>query len=1121
MEADSNISPSAEAARFLPGGEMAELIRRKDWSRTPLGPVESWSQSLRMMVGFLLANRFPLLLWWGAQYISIYNDAYRPILGAKHPRSLGQPVSECWSEIWHILKPLIDTPFAGGPATWMEDLPLEINRYGFVEETHFTIAYSPVPDETAPRGIGGVLATVHEITEKVVGERRIAALRDLGARSAEAKTAEEACVIAAEMLANYPKDVPFALFYLVDRDGEHAQLVAATGAGMGEAASPLVVELGENSERDCVWPLAKAVRREAMITIEDLAARFANAPPGPWSDPPSCAVVAPIRSNAAGQLAGLLVAGVSPRLRLDEQYRSFFELAASQVATAVANARAYEEERKRAEALAGIDRAKTAFFSNVSHEFRTPLTLMLGPLEDALASPDLPALERQRLAVAHRNALRLLKLVNTLLDFSRIEAGRARAVYETVDLAALTAELASNFRSACERAGLLLVIDCPPLPGPVHVDRDMWEKIVLNLLSNAFKFTFAGEITVSLRAVDGQAEMMVRDTGVGVPEHELPRLFERFHRIEGQQSRTYEGSGIGLALVQELVRLHGGTIRAESALGRGTSFIVGIPLGTAHLPPEQVGAERHLASTSTRAEAYVEEALRWLPDRTAPAVAGPSGIDEPGDMPPPHDGARVLVADDNADMRAYLHRLLGRRCAVETVADGEAALAALRARRPDLVLADVMMPNLDGSGLLRAIRADAALRDLPVIMLSAHAGEEARVEGLGAGADDYLVKPFSARELIARVAANLELSRVRRDAMTAVRDSERRTRELFRQAPGVMAFLRGPNHVFEFANDAYLRLVGDRDFLGKPVREVLPEIEGQGFFELLDRVYRTGEPFIGSETPIRLRRKPDSPPERIFMDFLYQPITDAAGAVTGIFVEGFDVTARKEAEERQRLLLDELNHRVKNTLAAVQSIASQTLRGADIDGRVRDAFEGRLMALAQAHDLLTQGRWEGAMLRDLALQELSPYGAEDGVRFTIAGPNVRLRPKVALALGMVFHELATNAAKYGAFSNGTGRVRLAWKVADAPPSAMLRLRWSESGGPSVAKPRRQGFGSRLIERGLAHELNGEVQLRYDPSGVVCTMDLPLTTERGGGEPCPLTQAPAVVSRRASSLPRTT
>ena len=352
-----------EGGGFLAGGgEMGALIRSHDWTNSLLGAPETWSPALRMMVGFMLANRFPLLLWWGPQYVSLYNDAYRPILGTKHPWALGQPVSECWKEIWHILQPLIDTPFHGGPATWMEDISLEINRYGFVEETHFTVAYSPVPDDTAPRGIGGVLATVHEITEKVIGERRGVILRDLGARAGEAKTAEEACAIAAKALAKHSQDVPFALLYLIDPESKQARLAGATG--VGDAVAPSVAGLDE----DQTWPLAEAIRTERMQVVEDIGERFDTVPLGPWSDPPHTAVVLPIPSNKAHQMAGLLVAGISSRLKLDEQYRSFLELMTTQIATAVANARAYEEERKRAEALAEIDRAKTLFFSNVSHE---------------------------------------------------------------------------------------------------------------------------------------------------------------------------------------------------------------------------------------------------------------------------------------------------------------------------------------------------------------------------------------------------------------------------------------------------------------------------------------------------------------------------------------------------------------------------------------------------------------------------------------------------------------------------------------------------------------------------------------------------------------------------------
>jgi PAS domain S-box-containing protein len=750
------------------GGEMGALIRAMDWSKTPIGPVETWSQTLRMMVSFLLANRFPLLLWWGPEFVQIYNDAYRPIPGAKHPKSMGQPASQCWSEIWHVIGPLIETPFNGGPATWMEDIPLEINRYGFTEETHFTIAYSPVPDESAPRGIGGVLATVHEITEKVVGERRITILRDLGARAAEGKTAEEACARAAATLANHSKDIPFAILYLIGPEGKVAHLAGAAGVAPGEPVSPREIALEHAS--DITWPLAEALRREEMIVVEDLAARFAAVPMGPWSDPPRSAVVAPVRSPKAHQLAGLLVLGISPRLKLDELYRSFLDLVSSQIATSIANARAYEEERKRAEALAEIDRAKTAFFSNVSHEFRTPLTLMLGPLSDLLSKPadQLGSDCRTLASLAHRNGLRLLKLVNSLLDFSRIEAGRVEASYEPTDIAALTAELASNFRSACEKAGLTLEVDALPVGEPVYVDRDMWEKIVLNLLSNAFKYTMTGGITVTLRKDGGRVVLSVRDTGVGLPEHELPRLFERFHRVEGAHGRTHEGSGIGLALVQELAKLHGGNVSVESVHGTGSTFHVSVPLGTAHLPYGRIRAPRAHVSTALGAHPYVEEALRWLPEgargQTEEAIEHPLLPRTDLSAEAESERAMILLADDNADMRDYVRRLLGTRYRVEAVSDGQAALEAIRRRAPDLVVSDVMMPRLDGFALVRALRADPALANLPIVLLSARAGEDASVEGLGTGADDYLVKPFSARELVARVDANLGMARLRRES---------------------------------------------------------------------------------------------------------------------------------------------------------------------------------------------------------------------------------------------------------------------------------------------------------------------------------------------------------------------
>jgi signal transduction histidine kinase len=483
-----------------------------------------------------------------------------------------------------------------------------------------------------------------------------------------------------------------------------------------------------------------------------------------------------------------MVAGVSSRLLMNEPYRGFYDLAAVAVSAALANARAYEEERQKAAALAEIDRAKTAFFSNVSHEFRTPLTLMLGPTEDALASPA-QALSGESLQMVHRNALRLMRLVNSLLDFSRIESGRAQASYEPSDLSAMTAYLASAFRSAIERTGLAFEVECESLPEPIHVDHDMWEKIVLNLLSNALKFTFEGSIGVSVLWRGDHAELEVRDTGAGIPENELPRLFERFHRVHGARSRTHEGSGIGLALVHDLVRLHGGTVRVASRPGEGTTFTVSIPRGSAHLPPERIVAKRSTAWTAKGAMPFVEEALRWSGsskrDAVGPSAAAPTPSAARAD-------ARILVVDDNADLRDYIVNLLGDRYAVETAVDGLAALEAARLRKPALVLSDVMMPRLDGFGLLRALHADPALRDVPVILLSARAGEESTIEGLEAGADDYLVKPFAARELLARVRTHVELARQREAVARAKDAAEAANRELESFSYSVAHDLRAP-----------------------------------------------------------------------------------------------------------------------------------------------------------------------------------------------------------------------------------------------------------------------------------------------------------------------------------------
>jgi PAS domain S-box-containing protein len=764
------------------GGDLASLIRDHDWSQTPLGPIEHWPHSLKTSVNLILNTRHPMWIGWGTEATFLYNDAYIQVLSlAKHPWALGKPAAEVWREIWDICKPLADKVFRDGEATFIDDIRLFMNRGDFLEEVYYSFSYSPIRDELGT--IVGLFCPSTDVTPKVINARRLRTLSELSANALTQKTTESACASAAATLATNTDDIPFALLYLIDRESNRANLEQACGVARGVIGlSPELIDLNAGYSVDCVWPLPAVVQSGQPKTIS--ITKVDGLPLGPAKQALTEAIVLPITSRGDDHPIGVLVAGINPTRRLDTEYRTFYELATGQIATAIENARAAEEEKKRLNALAELDRAKTAFFSNVSHEFRTPLTLMLGPVEELLARShtDLPPAAKTQLELVNRNGSRLLRLVNTLLDFSRIEAGRMRATYEPTDLSAFTVELVSVFRSATEKAGLRLELDCPKLAHPVYIDRNMWEKIILNLISNAFKFTFEGSISVALSEFPDHAELRVRDTGVGIPPQELPHLFDRFHRVENVRSRTHEGSGIGLALVYELVKLHGGSIRVESAIDKGSTFIVSLPLGSAHLPSERVGGTRTLATTAMGAAPYVEEALRWLPDVEPEVEPEILANDEriPVPCPPTSDGADsvkrpvILIADDNADMRQYLSRLLAEHYQVVAVPDGWAALVAIQNSRPDLILTDVMMPNLDGFGLLRELRSKPETQTIPIIVLSARAGEEARVEGMERGADDYLIKPFSARELLARVQTHLEMARLRKEGEQALREHRER-----------------------------------------------------------------------------------------------------------------------------------------------------------------------------------------------------------------------------------------------------------------------------------------------------------------------------------------------------------
>jgi PAS domain S-box-containing protein len=913
MQNETEPVTSGSARNFLAGGgEMGERMRQFDWTTTPLGAPEHWPQSLKTCVRIMLTSRQPIWIGWGAELTYMYNDPYKAIIGGKHPDALGRPTRVVWHEIWDVIAPMLSTAMSGDEGTYVEAQLLIMERHGYEEETYYTFSYSPVPDDDG--STGGIICANTDDTQRVIGERQMTLLRELAARTSDARTAEEACELSAQAMATNSRDLPFALLYLFDPvDRTRAVLAGAAGLEAGSSYAPHVVQIGMGT----AWPFAEVLaQHEAQVVSLDTA-QF-DAEPA-WDRAPSQAAVLSIAPSGPTGRAGFLVAGLNPFRLLDGPYRGFLDLVSAQVSGSIGNAEAYQQERRRAEALAELDRAKTAFFSNVSHEFRTPLTLMLGPLEEMLAhADDVSDAMREELRLIHRNAIRLLRLVNTLLDFSRIEAGRAEAMFEPTDLAALTAELASTFRSAVERAGLQLKLDMQPLDEPVFVDRTMWEKIVLNFLSNAFKYTFDGEIAVVVRADGNAAVLEVRDTGTGIPANELPHIFERFHRVQGARGRTHEGTGIGLALVQELVRLHGGSVTAESSVGEGTSVRARIPFGTTHIPADRLGSATQRPLPAGVTAPWVEEALRWLPangDEPDAEQLDADGQSQLSNVPAGSRDAHIVVADDNADLRDYLTRLLREQgYRVTTVANGVEALNVVKTMRPQIVLSDVMMPEMDGFELLRALREDPDTSGLPIILLSARAGEEARIEGVSAGADDYLVKPFSARELLARVGTHLEISRVREAATRALRESEQRFRNMADNSP-VMVWVTERDGRCMYLNRRWYEFTGQspEDALGFGwLRAVHPD-DRQAAEDAFLAANEQQTPF---QLEYRLRRH----------DGEYRWAIDAAsprfgtnGDFVGYIGSVIDIMERKLAEQQREHALSEAENARAQAVEASQA----------------------------------------------------------------------------------------------------------------------------------------------------------------------------------------------------------
>jgi signal transduction histidine kinase/DNA-binding response OmpR family regulator len=917
-----------------------------------------------------------------------------------------------------------------------------LDRYGFVEETWFNFAFSPVTDESGR--IGGVFHPVTEMTTQMLSERRTRTLKDIASRAGRAETSDEALALAMTVLTEAHLDLPFVLLFLTDEVSGQPRLMGHTGLSV----SPLDV-FGEQH----LSAIAEVARTASSSQLDDVAELLAGTSVGPYPEKPRTALLLPLMLPGGDVPAGVLVMGTSARLKLDESYRGFCAMAATAVAAGLANAFAFEGAQKRAEALAELDRVKSRFFANVSHEFRTPLALLLAPMSEALTTGS-RTLGGEDLEMAHRNAQRLLKLVNTLLDFSRIDPARTGA-YRPTDLSALTADLASAFRSAVERVGITFAVDCPRLPHEVFVDHDRWEKIVLNLLSNALKFTFEGTISVTMGWNEAGPTLVVADTGTGIAAAELPHMFERFHRIHGARSRTHEGSGIGLALVQELVRLHGGSISVTSAVDVGTRFTITLPWGSQHLAAEQI-ASRATPPPGSHAALYVEEAALWDAGdsegglRVAPVagtpIASPLHATSGGALTP-----RVLLADDNRDMRDYLARLLREQWLVDVVADGNAALEAALASPPDVVLTDVMMPKLDGFELLNALRADRRTRDVPVILLSARADAGARIEGLEAGAADYIVKPFGARELIARVHLQITNKQMR----AALEAQRAELYSAFMQAPVPICVLRGPDLVFEMANALYCKFVGREAsaLLGGPLLDAIPEARGKGFDVLLLEVMSTGVTKVIDETLISLDLKGDGALADTYWSFSYSPLRESDDHIERVLCvlnhTTDQVRVRKDLElQRERAnsaarakdeFLAMLGHELRNPLAPIlTALQLMHLRGETTkESSIIERQVNHLVRLVD--DLFDVARIARGQV--ILKRELLDLGDVVAAAIEIASPLVEQR-RHTLTVDVPHHSLSVHG----------DRIRLAQVVANLLTNA---AKYTESGGTLAIAARRR------------------------------------------------------------------
>lgn len=925
MKANMMIKESATLENvFCGNSQMAARMREYDWDNSVLGPVENWSPTLKISIRIILQSAYPMFVWWGKEMIMFYNDSYISGLGSKHPQTLGSPAQQMWGELWDKIGPMMENVLYKGETSFEEKSLFYSGRRGIREEVYFTYSYSPILEEDG--SVSGIFCACYEDTPQVLSERRLKTIGRIASIPADTPI-QNARRSVMGILGDNPHDLPFAILYGVEDDG--VKLDCYTSDAFTSA-------LEEHAELITGAPFLShgtTDKVQRIIKIPPVLQNQLKSPPCHGLLPQE-AMVIPVINVSKNLVKGYLVIGISPVLPFSDDYLKFFHLLSLQINSTVTNIRSFYQERELAQKLIDLDKAKTSFFSNVSHEFRTPLTLILGPLEVLLSKADSFSNEDlENLKVMQRNSMRLLKQVNNLLNFSAVEAGRYNVQFEPVNLEEVTLDLANTFKPILEQVGLTFTTKISSVSEPVFVDTEMWEIIVLNLLSNAYKFTVEGSITVELTETENTVELHVSDTGVGIPKCHIPKLFDKFYRVEQNAGRTFEGSGIGLALVAEVVKLHKGSIQVKSEYCKGSTFTVTIPKGYSHLPAESIHV-KHVQQRTDNLDLktqYQFESETWLKldKEDAELQVVDTEVPGKGDMRP-----TVLLVDDNYEMLAYIKRLIQNDYQVLTASNGEEALGELQYHLPDLILTDVMMPVMDGITFLQNLRAIPAFVHIPVIMLSARAGDSDKFTGLDTGADDYLVKPFSAKELINRISSNIKNARLRNSwklkEQVLLAESEQRKEFLESILDSISdCFVCLTNDFnFTYVNGKVVEISGRKkaDYIGKNVWDMYPYLKGSRIYKKL------------YESVVTMKPLTEEYYDNVFdfwFDIRFYP------SANGITVYLSDITDRKK-EEEIRVATEERFQGMVNTAPVLIWIAGTDMKATYFNDKWLD-FTGRTM----------------------------------------------------------------------------------------------------------------------------------------------------------------------------------